>query len=143
MALLSGIALSLEALGRYGRLSKNRDPVSVLRVRTSWLLASLPLSSSRFCPLVPYYHFTSPAGTLLPHPPYRPSVPIASGIPSSSDGFSPITRDHMREPVISPWVTGRRTPQLAGTFTAEWLSSLGGSPRLYPLPRFTLRSHSQ
>jgi len=54
VALLSRIALSLEALGRYGRLSQNRDPVSVLRVRTSWSLASLPLSPSRFRPLASY-----------------------------------------------------------------------------------------
>jgi len=46
VALLSGIALSPELLGRYGRRSKNRDPVSVLRVRTSRSLASLPTPAS-------------------------------------------------------------------------------------------------
>ena len=55
VALLSGIALSPELLGRYGRHSKNRDPVSVLRVRTSWLLASLPSPASHALdPLAPY-----------------------------------------------------------------------------------------
>jgi len=46
VALLSGIALSPELLGRYGRHSKNRDPVSVLRVRTSRSLASFPSPAS-------------------------------------------------------------------------------------------------
>jgi len=46
VALLSGIALSPELLGRYGRHSKNRDPVSVLCVRTSRSLASLPSPAS-------------------------------------------------------------------------------------------------
>ena len=46
VALLAGITLSPELLGRYGRHSKNRDPVSVLHVRTSWLLASLPSPAS-------------------------------------------------------------------------------------------------
>jgi len=56
VALLSGIAHSREALGQSEPHSKNRDPVSVLRVRTSWSLVSLPLSSSQFCPLAPYCH---------------------------------------------------------------------------------------
>jgi len=86
---------------------------------------------------------SSSAGTLLPHLLPCPSVPIVTGIPCSSDGFSTITRDHMRRPVISSWVSGRRPPPpTAGTCTAEWLSSPGGSSCLYPLPRFTLRSHS-
>ena len=55
VALLSGIALSPELLGRNGRHSKNRDPVSVLRVRTSRSLASLPSPASHVLdPLVPY-----------------------------------------------------------------------------------------
>jgi len=55
VALLSGIALSPEVLGRYGRFSKSRDLVSVLRVRTSRLLASLPSPASHALdPLAPY-----------------------------------------------------------------------------------------
>jgi len=55
VALLSGIALSPELLGRYGRFSKNRDLVVVLRVRTSWSLASLPSPASHALdPLAPY-----------------------------------------------------------------------------------------
>ena len=46
VALLSGTALSPELLGRYGRRSKNRDPVSDLRVRTSRSLASLASPAS-------------------------------------------------------------------------------------------------
>ena len=46
MALLSGIALSHELQDRYGGHSKNYDPVSVLRVRTSRLFGEP--SSSRF-----------------------------------------------------------------------------------------------
>ena len=66
MALLSGFALSPELLGRYGRHSKNRDPVSVLRVCTSQSLASLPSPASHtFDPLAPYC-YTLLAGTLLP-----------------------------------------------------------------------------
>jgi len=55
VALLSGIALSPELLGRYGRQSKNRDPVSVLRVRTSWLLGSLPSPASHALDLLALY----------------------------------------------------------------------------------------
>jgi len=55
VALLSGIALSLELLGRYSRRSKNRDPVSVLRVRTSRSLASPPSPAPHgLDPLAPY-----------------------------------------------------------------------------------------
>ena len=55
VALLSGIALRPELLGRYGRHSKSRDLVSVLRVRTSWLLASLLSPASHALdPLAPY-----------------------------------------------------------------------------------------
>ena len=46
MALLSGIALSPELHDQYGRHSKNCEPVSVLRVRTSRLFGEP--SSSRF-----------------------------------------------------------------------------------------------
>ena len=46
MALLSGIALSPELVGRNSQLSKNRDFVSVLCVLTSSLLASLPSPAS-------------------------------------------------------------------------------------------------
>ena len=60
VALLSGIALSPEVLGRYGRHGKYRDPVSVLRVRTSRSLASLPTPAShasdplaRYCYALP------------------------------------------------------------------------------------------
>ena len=69
VALLSGIALSPELLGRHGRHSKNRDPVSVLRVRTSWFLASLPTPASHASdPLAPYsyalfsWHLICPPG---------------------------------------------------------------------------------
>ena len=66
VALLSGIVLSPELLGRYGRRTKNRDPVSVLRSRTSWSLASLPSSpSDALYPLTQYW-YTLLAGTLLP-----------------------------------------------------------------------------
>ena len=55
VALLSGIALSPELLGRYGRYSKGHDPVSVLCVRTSRSLASLPTPASHASdPLAPY-----------------------------------------------------------------------------------------
>jgi len=55
VALLSGIAVSPELLGRYGRYSKNCDPVSVLRVRTSRSLASPPSPASHASdPLAPY-----------------------------------------------------------------------------------------
>ena len=55
VALLSGIALSPELLSRYGRLSKNRELVSVLRVRTSWSSAHLPSPASHALdPLAPY-----------------------------------------------------------------------------------------
>ena len=132
MALLSGIALSPELLGRYGRQSKNRDLVSVLRVRTSWLLASPPSPAPHALdPLAPYCY--NPAGTLLPHPPPSPSprVSLSSGISSGSDVLSPVTRDHVREAVITtgrPWVY------------PMWLASplLSGSPRrVAPLAFFT------
>jgi len=44
VALLSGIALSPELQDRYGRHLKNSDPVSVVRVRTSWLFGELSAS---------------------------------------------------------------------------------------------------
>jgi len=100
VALLSGIALSPELLGRYGRCAKNRDPVSILRVRTSRLFGEP--SSSRFprvrsactvllCPSLAGTLSAPPAGTLLSF-------------------------------------------MIAGTSTAEWLSSLGDSPRPPPAP---------
>jgi len=55
VALLSGIPLSPELLGRYGRHWKYRAPVSVLCVRACWLLASLPSPASHALdPLAPY-----------------------------------------------------------------------------------------
>jgi len=55
VALLSGIALSPEVLGRNGRISKDRDVVSVLRARSSWSSASLPSPASHALdPLAPY-----------------------------------------------------------------------------------------
>jgi len=102
VALLSGIALSPELLGRYGRLSKNRDLVSVFRVRTSWLLASLPSPASHALdPLAPYC-YTRLGWHLAASPPSSsPRVSPSSGISSGSDAFSPVTRDHVREAVIS------------------------------------------
>jgi len=55
LALLSGIALFPELQVLYGQHSKNCDPVSVLRVRTSRSLASLPSPASHASdPLAPY-----------------------------------------------------------------------------------------
>ena len=132
MALLSGIALSPELLGRYGRLSKNRDLVSVFRVRTSWLLASLPSPASHVLdPLAPYcythlgWHLTASL------PSSSPRVSPSSGISSGSDAFSPVTRDHAREAVIS-------SSRLE--VCPLWLASplLSGSPRwVAPLGLFT------
>jgi len=69
VALLSGIALSPELLGRYRRHSKNRDPASVFHVRTPWFLASLPTPASHASdPLAPYcyalfsWHLICPPG---------------------------------------------------------------------------------
>ena len=89
-------------VGQYGRFSKNRDLVSVLRVRTSWSSASLPSPASHALgPLAPYCYTQ-----LAPYCPLRYSLPppwvsLSSGIPSGSDGLSPITRDHARDAVIS------------------------------------------
>ena len=100
MALLSGIALCPELLDLYGRHSKNGDPVSFLRVRTSQLFGEPSLS--RF-PRV------RSACTVL----RRPS--LAGTLSASSAGTRlPLT--------------------IAGTSTAEWLSSLGDSPRRPPAP---------
>ena len=139
MALLSGIALSPELHGRYGRFSKNHDLVSVLRVRTSWSSASLPSPAPHALdPLAPYcYAQLAPYCPLLLPP---PSVSLSSGILSGSDVLSPVTRDHVREAVKS---SGRPLVY------PLWLASplLSGSPRrvtplvLLPLSRFTLRSH--
>ena len=83
MALLSGIALSAQLLARYGRRSKNPDRVSVLRVRTAWLLASLPSPASHALhPLAPYCY------TYLQH--YCPPLPYAPsslGLPLVRDPF--------------------------------------------------------
>jgi len=76
VALLSGIALSSELLGRYGRHSKGRDPVSVFRVRTSWFLASLPTPASHpsdllapYCYALFSWHLICPLGwhSAAPH----------------------------------------------------------------------------
>jgi len=100
VALLSGIALSPEVQDRYGRHSKNCDPVSVLRVRTSPLFGEP--SSSRF-PRV------RSACTVLLHP------SLAGTLSASLAGtLLPLT--------------------IAGTSTAEWLSSLGDCPRPPPAP---------
>jgi len=130
VALLSGIALSPELLSRYGWHSKNCDPVSVLRVRTSWLLASLPSPASHVLdPLAPYcYTYLAPYCPLLLPPPL---VSPSSGIPSGSDALSPVTRDHVRAAVIS---SGR--PLVFPLWLAAPL--LSGSPRwVAPLAFFT------
>jgi len=139
VALLSGIALSPEVHGRYGRLSKNRDLVSVLRVRTSWSSASLASPASHALdPLAPYCCIQLAPYCLLLFS--SPSASLLSGILSGSDALSPVTRDHVREAVIS---SGR--PLAYPLWLAPPL--LSGSPRrvtplvLLPLPRFTLRSH--
>ena len=89
VALLSGIALSPELLGRYGRHWKNRDPVSVLRVRTSWLLASLPSPASHALdPLAPYC-YTLFAGTILPTT--SPPPPPLLGSPSRPGSLPVVT----------------------------------------------------
>ena len=100
MALLSGIALSPELLGRNGQRSKNRDLVSVLRVRTSWSSASPPSPASHALdPLAPYCCTQlAPYCPLLLSPPW---VFLSSGILSRSDALSPVTRDNAREGVIS------------------------------------------
>ena len=134
MALLCGIALSPELLGRYGRQSKNRDLVSVLSVRTSWLLASLPSPASHASdPLAPYC-YTLFSWHLTAHPTSTsasPLVSLSSGIPSGSDALSPVIRDHVRDVVIS---SGRPLVY------PLWLASplLSGSPRwVAPLAFFT------
>jgi len=110
VALLSGIALSPELQDRYGRHSKNCDPVSVLRVRTSRLFGEP--SSSRF-PRV------GSACTVLLHP------SLAGTLSAPSAG------------TVLPLA-------LAGTLTAEWLSSPGDSPRPPPAPAIysTVANHA-
>jgi len=100
VALLLDIALSPELQDRYGRHSKKCDPISVLRVRTSWLFGEP--SSSRF----PRVRSTC---TVLLHPALAGtlSAPLAGTL-------QPCT--------------------IAGTSTAECLSSLGDSPRPPPAP---------
>jgi len=130
VALLSGIALSPELLGRYGRHSKNRDPVSVLPVRTSWILASLPSPASHALdPLAPYCCIQlAPYCPILPPPPW---ASLSSGILSASDALSPATMDHAREAVIS---SGR--PLVYPLWLAPLL--LSGSPRqVAPLAFFS------
>jgi len=129
VALLSGIALSPEVHGRYGRLSKNRDLVSVLRVRTSWSSASLPSPASHALdPLAPYCCIQLAPYCLFLPPPW---ASLSSGILSGSDALSPVTRDHARGAVIS---TGR--PLVYPLWLAPPL--LSGSPRrVAPLALFT------
>jgi len=99
VALLSGIALSPELQDRYGRHLKNCDPVSVLRVRTSRSLASLPSPAPHALdPLAPYCYALS-SWHLICLPGWHPTAPT-----------------------------------IAGTSTAEWLSSPGDSPRPPPAP---------
>jgi len=100
VALLSGIALSPELQDRYGRHSKNCDPVSVLRVRTSRLFGEP--SSSLFSRVRSAY-------TVLLHP------SLAGTLSAPSAG------------TLLPFT-------IAGTSTAEWLSSPGDSPRPPPAP---------
>ena len=131
MALLSGIALSPELLGRYGRCAKGCDHVSVLHVRTSWSPARLPSPASHTLdPLAPYCYTWLAPYCLLLHPP--PLVSPSSGILSGSDALSLVTRDHVRAAVIS---SGRPLVY------PLWLASplLSGSPRrVAPLAFFTL-----
>jgi len=95
VALLSGIALSPELQDRYGRHSKNCDPVSVLRICTSRLFGE---------PSVSRFPRVGSACTILLHP------SLAGTLSAPSAG------------TLLPLTT-------AGTSTAEWLSSLGDSPR--------------
>ena len=100
MALLSGIALSAELQDRYGRHSKNGDPVSVLRVRTSRL-------------------FGEPSSSRLPRVRSACTVllrPFLAGTLSASSAGTLLALT------------------IAGTSTAEWLSSAGDSPRSPPAP---------
>ena len=60
MALLSGIALSPELVSRYGRLSKNLDPVSVLRVRPSPLFGEPLFPASYALDLLALYCYLLP-----------------------------------------------------------------------------------
>lgn len=66
MTLLSGSALSPELLGRYSQLSKDCDPVSVLRVPTAWSLVSLPSPASHTLDLLHHTATPSLAGTWTP-----------------------------------------------------------------------------
>jgi len=100
VALLSGIALSPELQDRYGRRSKNCNPVSVLPVLTSRLFGE-PSSS-------PFPRVRSACTVLL-----HPSLAGTLSAPSAGT-LLPLT--------------------IAGTSTAEWLSSLGDSPRSPPAP---------
>jgi len=100
VALLSGIALSLELQDRYVRLSKNWNTISVTRGSTSRLFSEP--SYSRF-PRV-----RSACTVLL-----RPSL---AGTLSASSAAT-----------LLPLM-------IASTSTAEWLASLGDSPRAPPAP---------
>jgi len=74
VALLYGIALSPELLGRLGWHSKNSDPVSVLSICTSWSLARLPYPAApgeiglhpTATPLFGWHPTAHLAGTLVP-----------------------------------------------------------------------------
>jgi len=106
--MLSGIALSPELQDRYGRHSKNCDPVSVLRVRTSRLFGE----------------------------------PSSSGFPRVRSTCTVLLHTlcwHLTAVQLAPYCP----VPVAGTITAKWLSSPGGSPRPpHPLMRFTLRSQT-
>ena len=92
--------------------------------------ASLPSPASHALdPLAPYCCIQlAPYCPVLPAPPW---ASLSTGILSGSDALSPVTRDHVREAVISsgrPWVY------------PLWLASplLSGSPRrVAPLAFFT------
>ena len=123
-----------------GLLQKNLDLVSVLHVRTCWSSASLPSPASHALdPLAPYCCIQlAPYCPILSFPPW---ASLSSGILSGSDALSRVTRDHVREAVIS---SGR--PLVCPLWLASRL--LSGSPRrvtplvLLPLVRFTLRSQT-
>ena len=100
VALLSGVVLSPELQVRYGRHSKNCEPVSVLRVGTSRLFRE------------PFY----------------------SGFPLVRSTCIVLLYPLCWHLTAVSWHLICPTP-IAGTITAEWLSSLGGSPRLLHLLR--------
>jgi len=129
----SGIALSPAMRSRYRQFSKNRDLVSVLCVRTSWSSVSLPSPASHALDLLTPYCCT----WLVPYCP----LPC----PSSSLGL-PLVRDPFRYRRSLSCNKGPRERHgnfvqlalglsvVAGIPSAEWLSSLGDSPRPSPSP---------